>query len=218
MDNERVLGFFRFGSRHHIEQFVQGTLYMNTLDYFAAMEEKEDGDPRCDPFEGVGRTIPANGGVLSVKIAEDFQPVGHVTGALKWRPTEGIKASVFCMYALRPPDSPVFVDERNFRFGDTFAVLLDSEEFLRRVRKAAEASGHQLLYRLVEYFDEETYTGPVGIFRKRNAFRYQSEFRIALVPGTNEPYRFAVGDLSDIAQIGVLLELNQRLRFATSAP
>jgi hypothetical protein len=122
------------------------------------------------------------------------------------------------MYALRPPGSPVFVDERNFRFGDAFAVLIDGEEFLRRVRTAAESCGHKLIYRLVEYFDEETYTGPVGIFGKRSAFRYQSEFRIALVPGINEPYSFAVGDLSDIAQIGPLPELNQRLRFATSVP
>jgi hypothetical protein len=218
MDDDRVLGFFKFGSRHHIEQFVQGTLYMNTLDYFAKMEEKEAGDPRCDSFEGVGRTIPAKGAVLSVKISEEFQPVAHLTGAIKWRPTEGIKANVFCMYALRPPGSPVFVDERNFRFGDAFAVLIDGEEFLRRVRTAAESCGHKLIYRLVEYFDEETYTGPVGIFGKRSAFRYQSEFRIALVPGINEPYSFAVGDLSDIAQIGPLPELNQRLRFATSVP
>jgi len=218
MDDDRVLGFLKFGSRDHIEQFVQGTLYMNTLDYFAEMEEKEVGDPRCDSFEGVGRTIPADGAVLSVKIGEEFQPVAHLTGAIKWRPTEGIKANVFCMYALRPPDTSVFVDERNFRFGDTFAVLIDGEEFLRRVRTAAESCGHTLFYRLVEYFDEETYTGPVGIFRKRSAFRYQSEFRIALVPGVNAPYPFGVGDLSDITQIGPLPELNRRLRFATSVP
>lgn len=218
MDNDPVLGFFKFGSRRHIEQFVQGTLYMNTLDYFAEMEEKDAGDPRCDSFEGVGRTIPANGAVLSVKIGQEFQPVAHLTGAIKWRPTEGVKANVFCMYALRPPNTPVFVDERNFRFGDTFAVLTDGEEFLRRVRTAADSGGHKLLYRLMEYFDEETYTGPVSIFKKRIAFRYQSEFRIALLPGIDEPYPFAVGDLSDIAKIGTLPELNGRLSFAKSAP
>ena len=173
---------------------------------------------RCDSFEGVGRTIPANGAVLNIKIGEEFQPVGQLSGAIQWRPTAGIKANVFCMYALRPPDSPVFVDERNLRFGDTFAVLINGEEFLRRVRTAAESCGHKLEYHLVEYFDEETYTGEVGIFRKRNAFRYQSEFRIALVPGIKGPYSFAIGDLSDITLTGPLAELNQRLRFATSAP
>ena len=35
MDVAPVLGFFKFGSLAHIKQFVQGTLYMNTLDYFA---------------------------------------------------------------------------------------------------------------------------------------------------------------------------------------
>jgi hypothetical protein len=120
------------------------------------------------------------------------------------------------MYALRPPDGEVPVDEKNFRFGDAFAVITDGDEFLRRVREAAALPGHDLHYKLVEYFDEDAYTGGVGIFKKRKAFQYQSEFRIALIPGTNQPFRFFIGDLSDITRIGLLSELNQRLRIAPS--
>jgi hypothetical protein len=85
------------------------------------------------------------------------------------------------------------------------AALIRGDEFLRRVRVAAGSCGHELHEGLVSYFDEKTYTGEVGIFRKRDAFRYQGEFRIALVPGTDKPLRLPVGDLSDITIIGKLL-------------
>jgi hypothetical protein len=113
VDTTPVLGLFKSGRRDHIEEFVRGTLYMNTLEYFAQMEEKED-NPRYDSFEGVGAAIPANDGVLSIKIGEDFTPLGHLFGTIKWRPTNGIRANVFCMYALRPPDNPILVGPWSF--------------------------------------------------------------------------------------------------------
>jgi hypothetical protein len=80
------------------------------------------------------------------------------------------------------------------------------EEFLRRVKKAAEALPHELQCYLVEYYSE-SYSGPVGIFRKRSIFAHQSEFRIALVPGDGKPYTLRVGDLSDIVGRGDLDDL-----------
>jgi len=56
----------------------------------------------------------------------------------------------------------------------------------------------------------------VGIFRKDSRFAYQSEFRVALLPGAGIPYELKIGDLSDIVMVGPLCELNQRLRIVTS--
>ena len=53
----------------------------------------------------------------------------------------------------------------------------------------------------------------MGIFRKRSRYSYQSELRIAIVPGTEAPYRLRVGDLSDITRTGPLPELNSLLHF-----
>jgi hypothetical protein len=212
MDSDRILGLFKFAKRAHIDAFLRGTLYMNTIDYFAQIEAAEGNCLRRDPFEGVGRLIPAEGGVLSVRIGEEFRPVGHIEGSIQWRPADGIQANVFCMYALRPSTGPNIIDERNLGFGDAFAVLTDGNEFLTRARKAATATGHELQYGIVEYFCERTYEGPVGIFRKRDVFRYQSEFRMALVPGVNKPYCFDIGDISDICKAGILSDINKRLR------
>jgi len=40
------------------------------------------------------------------------------------------------------------------------------------------------------------------VFRKFSDFVYQSGFRIAVVPRTNEPLSLKVGDISDISIIG----------------
>jgi hypothetical protein len=105
------------------------------------------------------------------------------------------------------------IDPRNTKFGDTFVVLINGDEFLRRVHVAAQKTGFALKYGLVQYVDSKVYNGPMGIFRKFSAFSYQSRFRIALVPGTGNPYCLRVGDLSDITLTGNLAEINKRIRF-----
>ena len=68
-------------------------------------------------------------------------------------------------------------------------------------------------YRLVDYVDAESYEGPMGPFKKRSEFSYQSEWRLALLPGTGEPYRLEVADLSDIVIVGdPLTEINKHLK------
>jgi hypothetical protein len=209
---DRILGLFKFGRRAHIEAFVQGTLYMNPLRYFARLEEKEHPDLRSDSFEGVGHLIQADGAILSVQVDGDCQPVGQIAGPIQWRPSNGIQANLFCMYALREPTDQQFIDPRNFHFGDTFAVFTNGDEFLKRVKKAAMRAGHNMRHDLVEYVDERRHSGDVGIFRKRIRFAYQSEFRLAISPGVSVPYNLEVGDLSDIAITGPLAQLNDLLR------
>lgn len=148
-----------------------------------------------------------------MNIQDAFQPVARISGAIQWRPPDGIKANIYCMYALREPAGPQFVDPLNFRFGDTFAIFTDGDEFLRRVRNAAETAGLNLHWHLVQYIDEREHQGEMGPFRKRLRFSHQSELRIAIIPGIDEPYRLYVGDLSDIILTGPLPELNSLLRF-----
>jgi hypothetical protein len=212
MGADRILGLLKFGTSAHIDDFVRGTLYMNPLHYFAQLEADEQLDLRGDSFEGIGRLIQADGAMLSIQVQGNYQPVARIAGAIQWRPTDGIKANLFCMYALREPTGPQFVDPLNFRFGDTFAVFTNGDEFLRRVREAAALAGHGLHCHLVEYIDEQQHQGEVGIFRKRLRFAYQSEFRLAIVPGVETPYRLHVGDLSDITITGPLAQLNDLLR------
>lgn len=110
--------------------------------------------------------------------------------------------NVFCMYALRESPSGMVVDPRNFDFGDTFAIFTDFDEFTRRVQAALAGTGQTVQWAPVDYIDYATYEGPTGVFKKDCRFSYQSELRLALVPGFGTAHQLDVGDLSDITRIG----------------
>ena len=208
--DDRVLGMLKFGKSCHIEQFAHGLLYMNTLKHFV---EEETSSLRRDSNEGTSHLWRGDGVTLSIRTAADgpFTPIGGLQG-LSYRPDALQNVNVFCMYALRESASETFVDPRNFNFGDTFAILIEFEEFMKRLKAAVRATRQELQYDLVEYIDEASYQGPLGIFRKVSDFSYQSEFRIALLPGTGAALPFDIGDLSDIVRLGPLSELNNRLK------
>lgn len=217
MPTDRPLGMFKFGERQYIEQFAGGLLYMNPLSYFI---KQEANSVRGDSNEGTDHIMQAHGWLLQIKVGEEFKDVGTIAGPVRHRAPSDLNANVFCMHALRTNAADTLVNPKNQAFGDTFAVLIEFDEFMKRVKAAVLSTNYDLHYGLVEYLDEGSYNGPVGIFRKDSCFSYQSEFRIALLPGAGIPYELRIGDLSDIVMIGPLRELNQRLRIegSTSTP
>jgi hypothetical protein len=106
------------------------------------------------------------------------------------------------------------VDSRNFAFGDSFVVILDSQEFLDRIGQAAKQIGFRTDCHLVEYFNPDIYSGEVGPFRKPNSFEYQREFRVIITPGTVEPVKLKVRSLKDITTpIYSLADINKLVQF-----
>jgi len=210
--HEPLLGLFKLGKREHIEQFARGLLYMNTLEHFVKVERNE---ARHDPDEGITYLKQAQGALLQVRVREKFEDVGTIQGAIRWSHEEHLAANVFCMLAIRTADATASfpVDPRNFHFGDTFAVVLNGDDFIRRVHEAAIKTSHEFRSGVVEYVDMATYEGPMGILKKSIAFSYQREFRMALLPGTGKPHVLEIGDISDNVFIGPVAELNERLRF-----
>ena len=140
--------------------------------------------------------------------------VANIKGAIISSDGSDRNTNVFCMYAFRESASKSLIDPRNFEFGDTYAVLKDGDEFLRRVRETAQKENIVLRQELVEYVDRTTYNGEIGIFRKFSDFAYQSEFRLAVVTGKAIPFLFKIGDISDISMIGTLAEINERIRIS----
>lgn len=213
-EGNRLLGVLKFGASEHIEQFAQGLLYMNTLGHFVEMETSL---PRKDSHEGTSNMLRGDGAVLQIETEGQFRTVAELRGPIRHQLPHALDANVFCMYALRDSASGIVVNPQNFGFGDTYAVLRDFDEFVKRVTAAVPHTGQELKCGLVEYIDETSYEGPVGIFKKNSCFSYQSEFRMALLPGTGATLRFDVGNLSDIVMLGRLSELNDRLRVQVNA-
>jgi hypothetical protein len=205
MQSDRVLGLFKFGQRANIERFVAGCLYMNTLAYFVEVEKNA---ARHDSREGQRFWMQPGRVVISVKADGKFVPISGLEGPIAYTNPQDLKVNVFCMYALRASVARNLVDPRNLAFGDTVAVLKDGDEFLKRVREAAKRAWLPLQWHMVEYVSEREYHGEMGVFRKSSEFEYQSELRIALVPGTGAPYILEIGDLADITVTCPLSDLN----------
>jgi hypothetical protein len=122
------------------------------------------------------------------------------------------------MFAITGPVDGELVDKRNFRFGDSFVLVLNPSEFLNRVFSAARDAGFGYQYGPVQYYDSEEHSGDVGPFRKRSEFAHQNEFRFVVRPGSGKAIELIVGNLRDItSEILPLSEVNQRLDFGTKS-
>ncbi len=207
----------KFGQKKHLEDFRQGTLHMNNLEYFSELEQ----DPvRHDPFEGTDeihqpkdiRTFlikdNATGNEIVLK-SENF------AGPLRIRFRKQ-SYNLFCMYAITEigDAGALNVDERCFAFGDSFCVVLNTSEFFRRIRSAADAANLNSVSKFVEYYDPREYSGETGPFRKPSTHSFQQEFRLAVYPGAADPIRLFVGDLTDLTTpIYSLADINKITRF-----
>jgi hypothetical protein len=215
MEFDRVLALFKFGKRGHIDQFVhEGHIYMNSLNYFKRLE----GDMlRTDKDESASYSIQADGAKLRMEHNGKWVDIGTLRGPLVSSDGSEHITNVFCMYAFRESISKSLVDPRNFDFGDTYAILKDGDEFLRRVHATAKKENIVLKQGLVEYVDKATYNGAMGVFRKFSNFAYQSEFRLSVVTRKDTPFSLRIGDISDISMIGPLTELNKRIKISSKS-
>ena len=154
---------------------------------------------------------------LSMEIDGQYHEIPGVIGPIKWRNDTDVRVNVYCMHAVVVPHhGSEVVDSDNFKFGNTYALVMNIDEFLRRVRQAAERAGHEVSWKLIRYIDPASYHGPAGVFTKDVKFSYQSEFRIVMRPGTGEAVSLILGNLSDIMVTGDLTSINEKFRFCPS--
>lgn len=202
MVSDSVFALLKFGKQEHIEQFVhEGLIYMNSLSYFKAMENDM---VRMDKHEGADYSIQADGAKLRMEVNGEKVYVGTVRGPIVSSNNDDSITNVFCMYAFPKSTLEKSIDPRNFAFGDTFVLLEDGDEFLRRVHAMAKKENMDLKQGLVEYVDKATYSGPMGIYRKFSNFEYQREFRFSVITGKKAPFCFRIGDITDISIVGQL--------------
>lgn len=91
-------------------------------------------------------------------------------------------------------------------------MFTQGDECLARARAAAARLGLEMQSALVEYVDPLVYRGTMGIFRKYARFSFQSECRLALLPGDGAPFSLRLGSLSDICMIGDLHDIDRRIQ------
>lgn len=204
--------------------FVSGKFFMNTSNWFSKNEnEKNLTSSQFDYLEDAKLLLNATEDVdLVIDFTEkEARIIQGKHGAFKYNgtpivnTTHGRKApsNIYCLYSVwhgHENATITKVDDRiRTGFGEYFAIILNKEEFLNRVERAAK----KLLYKLnsniqygfVNYINTKSFPSVnLDTFIKDEKFIYQNEFRIALeLDREPAPLQyFEVGDLSDIVLIG----------------
>ena len=208
MKEEKIIALFKLGEKKHMEELLhEGHVFMNSVSYFTKIE---DDSPRADPDEGINYCLDGEGARFRRKKGNEWQTIGSLSGAIKFRYDYLASANLYCLHARTECDYGKEFKLDQLGFGEAYVLFLNGDEFQRRVQNAAVKLGQHFQSSMVEYIQRPDYTGTMGIFRKFLEFAKDQEFRIVLLPGTGNPISLRLGDLSDIAIMG---KTSERLRF-----
>lgn len=194
-----ILRLIKVGKKEHIESLQKnGILFLNPIHYFKGIEG--DGQRR-DAHEGIIHLEQ----VPNLKfIKEDGSEFKIKTSNARLRVTDDDQmGNIFCTIAITREmmEKSETLDKQNMEFGDTFLVITHHEEFLRRIDVATKKLGKTCSHKLVDYYDEENYSGYLGIFWKSMRYKHQNEFRIFIKNDQNEPLILKIGSIDDISQM-----------------
>lgn len=198
----------KFQSADRIESLRKGHLYAKTLKYYRDLE-KETGDNEIgDEFEAM---FHVNEGYL--RVPETGEEICLNDSLIQ---TANSNDFVFCMFGIYPSLNKFFFTdkqkEKMLSFGDTALIVLDSDEFIRRVLAAAEREGYEAHFGAVNYFDPTVDSVNVIVsllkgmwniaFWKRDKYTYQQEGRFIFTPGNGDDHiNLDIGDISDITAV-----------------
>lgn len=206
--------FCKFGRKVDMEAlFNKGELYLQTLETFRRLEDKERGDK----YEGAVKMRSDENGKMTLTNKETGESIDlDITESKLIERHSGISGlHIYCVYCLVFEDHEGkrlgmnFGDEIINGFGDHVVVILDTHSFMKRVKAAVEGLGFKLMSGRVEYLEFCDYSGEIGPYRKEQRFSHQKEFRIVVMgEGRPEgPLKFSIGSLEDIALVGQAAEI-----------
>lgn len=213
-----------FDQPEYCEDFRKGFLFMRKLKEFSAMAE-DTAEKRGDKLEAI--SIHYQPG--QHKIIVDGIVIEDLAGPTTIKTGKAIESFAFCMYAVHSGDYITFTDSEVPAFkksleinadaaalGNEMLVILNCEEFIRRMTKAFASKNIDHRYGRVKYFDPANFhkkikDEEVG-FWKRNIYQNQNEYRIiADIPSSYDAVKFPIGDLSDITMAMTPEEFNEKM-------
>lgn len=175
----------RVSSKEHIEELRAGQLFLRNLFYYQTKEK--DDKARSDQYDGSVR-FP-DSGVLSAIFHNNVENA---------RITK-ITAHVACFYHFHCEKKGCFYvpeeDKQDLRrFNRDTAIIIDTDEFVRRIEFACEKLGLPLMHRDVVYLNsvqEQTVINSIKSgfipsyvqnpqFVKNERFSHQHEYRVAI--------------------------------------
>ena len=208
-----------FSQKRHADQMRAGMLLARRLKWF----RRTEAGPRADENEGA---ILYEDAEFAIRAGDGQWQRLELAGPVRHNYPAIDNLHVFCMTGLRSgedAEDPWETIEQIKRqveesrstldgFGKHAVILLDSEEFLRRVAKATEREGiRQWCCGPVQYYDAYPVSVTIQssptfkpVFLKRRRYALEREFRLAFNTHTegDDPLCLDIGDISDISTDG----------------
>lgn len=197
---------FKFGEFEHLRALQEGTVYMKPWTYFSTTENNVERDSN----EGTHVWFNPAQTVMELCGHKLTKESGTLWGSLKFRDE---RTKIFCASeACRENCSvtgPVF-DGRMTKHGEHLLVITGVKQFGEQLKAELMAFQNkkmieQFAAQRVSYFNENTYDGEVGPFRKASRFAFEKEWRLAVRTFTEEDSPFVL-EIGSVKNISTLME------------
>ncbi len=219
-----------FDKEEYAEAFInEGAMLCRTLEYFRCIENdgaRGDVYEGVSHWLQPEQTTL----MVSIENKDDAGqpfPISSIVGPITMRHSLFDKLNLFCMYAIKIQEFEESYEteeekvkiveiinkdlkiqtrltEEALSLGEFAVVIYKVEDFINKVKEVAGAQKLKCLSCAVEYYDPETFHGVFSglepIFRKRNIYAPQNEYRFAFSSNTHEEKRvIRIGSLDGIA-------------------
>ncbi|MCJ8286380.1 hypothetical protein [Halomonas sp.] len=212
----------------HAHDFMKGKLFMNTIRAFKEHRD-EAGELRGDECEGIIAWYQPES--VQVSFAGHTIPSADIAAPIPVHSNEVLRKNAFCIYSLNSRGhesvnaetladlkATLQIHKSCFGLGSHCVVVKNATEFKERVEKAVRSLGYPGSLCLVDYFDEQTFSGNLPKerwgYQKRSFFKHQREYRVLIDTELEspKPMFLEVGDLSDICFITTPDEFNSSIQ------
>lgn len=171
-----VKAFLKFGKERHIkDMFEKGSIFLNTVEYFRNIEDKE---LRGDKYEGTTKVINSLPGTFTIPELEGefkYQKI-HLRQVY-----ERVNGNIYSLYTISSKGFPNPFDfklyKRKTRFGTSCLLVKNNEEFLNRIKSELRKNKYSFESGFIEYYDKDKVSKDLTLFDKPLEFEYQKEFR-----------------------------------------
>lgn len=214
-----------FEKKEYLNDFLNGTLYMNTVGFFQKEDEDNDNSSVYDKYEGTSVHWQPN--QVEMQFNDIVITPNDLAGPIVIQTKAFDNFNIFCMYAISSGNfkelnddnyeefiNSLRMDEKNSEFGK-FCVIVNYSTFLERVKQAVIKNNFYMKANLIDYYNVDEFTGSFSgieaLFHKKSQFAYQNEYRIVIDNKIkdNQAYCFEIGDISDICSISSIDEINK---------
>ena len=192
--------FLKLGSEENIlDLFENGTIYMNTIEYFRKVEDEE---LRGDKYEGVSKVINSLPGTFKIPgIDREFNYIKvHLKESYK-----EVLGNIYSLYAISSKGFPnpldFKFDERNLRFGTHGVMIKDLPLFFNKIENELKKNNLKFNHGFVDYYDKEEVSREITLFEKPLEFEHQKEFRFYVENDKIKPIKIQIGSMKDYAEI-----------------